>query len=362
MQIAMAVLVAVLGLLFLVQAVFYVVPAIGLKKKTFVRESSDGLPGVSVIVACHNELDNLRANLPHIVDQNYDDFEVVIVDDNSDDGTSEYLDSMVAKYTNVRVLHNNLRGKKSALSLGIKNASYDHLLFIDADCCPASAMWISEMMLHFDDENPLVLGYGELSGDTFAARFSAYDADLIALQYAGFANLGHTYMAVGRNLAYSRKLWEVVGGFSRHDDILSGDDDLFVVEASRHTGAGVCLSAGSKTISPAKETLSALLRQKSRHVSTSVRYSLVDKFLSGGEIVSRTFFFLVAIALAFFCWQLAVAFVVARMVMFFASLIIFHRKTKKRMHPCLYLLFDIFAPFFYAALLMFKLFNRQSEW
>lgn len=362
MQIVMIVLVVALDLLLLMQFVFYVVPMMGLTKKKIVRHPVAELPSVSVIIACHNELENLKSNLQYIVNQRYVKFEIVIVDDNSDDGTSEYVDSLVDKYPNVRVLHNKLRGKKSALTYGIENATYDHFLFIDADCRPASPQWISEMMLRFDEENQLVLGYGELSGKTFAARFSAYDADVIALRYAGFANLGHPYMAVGRNLAYSRKLWETVGGFSCHDDIRSGDDDLFVIEASRHSGANVCITSDSTTISPAKESMSALFRQKSRHVSTSARYSFVDKFLSGGEIVSRALFFLASIVIAFFCWQLAVLYVVIRILFVMSSLIIFHIKTKKRTPLCLSLLFDIFAPFFYAALLFYKLFYRRTEW
>lgn len=362
MQIAVAVLCAVLCLMFLIQAAFYVLPAIGLKKKSAPNNISAEMPGVSVVIACHNELENIKENLQYIVNQEYDVFEVVIIDDNSDDGTSEYADSLPAKFPNVRVFHNKSRGKKSALTLGIENATYDHLLFIDADCRPSSEMWISGIMSYFDEENPLVIGYGELSGKSFAARFSAYDADLIAMQYSGFAKLGHPYMAVGRNLAYSRKLWEVVGGFCNHSDLRSGDDDLFVKEAVRHSKVNVSLSPKTKTISPAKESFAALLRQKSRHVTTSARYTMLDKFLSGGEIVSRTLFFVLAITFAFFSWCWAVSIIVARMILVFCSLAMFKKETKCQLKLPMLLVFDIFAPIFYIVLLFYKLFNRQPEW
>lgn len=362
MQIAWVVLLSVLVLLFLIQLAFYILPAVSLKRKSATNNIYAENPGVSVIIACHNELENIKNNLQYVANQKYAKFEIVIVDDNSDDGTAEYADSISGEFQNIRVFHNKSRGKKSALTLGIENATFDRLLFIDADCRPSSQMWISGMMSHFDEENPLVIGYGELSGKSFAARFSAYDADLIAMQYSGFAKLGHPYMAVGRNLAYSRKIWKKVGGFGSHSDLRSGDDDLFVKEATLHSKANVCVSPEAKTISPAKDTFSALLRQKSRHVSTSARYSFVDKFLSGGEIVSRTLFFAMAVALAFFSWKIVVVLVAARLIMIFASFAIFKNETKCLSKLPMLLVFDIFAPFFYIVLLFYKLFNGQSEW
>ncbi len=354
---------SVLLLFLLIQLAFYILPAIGEKKKTVVEVYDSDLPPVSVIIACRNELQNLKSNIQYIINQQYPKFEVVIVDDNSTDGTSEYFSNLEdTPPCSIKIVENDGHGKKSALSCGIRAAAYENLIFTDADCYPASEKWILGMMSHFDEANPLVVGYGELSGKTFAARFSSYDAALIAMQYMGFASLGHAYMAVGRNMAYSRKLWDILGGFSSHSDMASGDDDLFVMTAAKHIRPAVCLSPEAKTISPAKDSFTKLLRQKSRHVSTSGKYSLLDKFLSGGEIVTRTLFYAVAIAMLFVNWKIALAFVGVRLIIAMFSLAWFCRSAKNEFNLFMSLIFDIFAPIFYFTLLVYRIFNRETEW
>ena len=353
---------SILLLLLLIQAAFYILTAFALRKSDD-EVSNAELPPVSVIIACRNELQNLKSNLQYIINQQYPEFEIVIVDDNSTDGTYEYVSNLAnTSPCSIKLVKNDGKGKKIALSCGVRAASYEHLFFTDADCRPASEHWISGMMLHFDEANPLVVGYGELSGTTFAARFASYDAALIAMQYMGFASLGHAYMAVGRNIAYSRKLWDTLGGFASHSDLASGDDDLFVREAAKHIRPTVCFLPDAKTISPAKDRLAKLLRQKSRHVSTSARYSLLDKFLSGGEIVTRTLFFAMAIAMMFVNWKTALAFVVLRLAMVLFALGRFCRTTKTDSNLFMSLIFDIFAPIFYLALLVYRIFNRKTEW
>lgn len=352
----------ILLLLLLIQAVFYILPAFALRKSDDEKPNAD-LPSVSVIIACRNELQNLKSNLQYIINQQYPEFEIVIVDDNSTDGTYEYVSNLAnTSPCCIKHVKNDGKGKKIALSCGVRAASYEHLFFTDADCRPASEHWISGMMLHFDEANPLVVGYGELSGKTFASRFSSYDATLIALQYMGFASLGHAYMAVGRNIAYSRKLWDTLGGFASHSDMASGDDDLFVREAAKHIRPTVCFLHEAKTISPAKDSIVKLLKQKSRHVSTSVKYSLPDKFLSGGEIVTRTLFFAMAVAMMFVNWKIALAFVVLRLAMVLFALGRFCSLTKTDSNLFMSLIFDIFAPIFYLALLVYRIFNRKTEW
>ena len=360
-EMPLIILSSILLLLLLIQAVFYILPAFALRKSDNEKSSAD-LPPVSVIIACKNELQNLKNNLQYIINQKYPKFEIIIADDNSSDGTSDYISELMKAFPNIKLVKNEGIGKKSALSCGIRSAAYEHLFFTDADCRPSSEYWIAGMIAQFDAENPLVVGYGELSGKTLAARFSSYDAVLIAMQYLGFASLGHSYMAVGRNIAYSRKLWDIIGGFGSHSDIVSGDDDLFVRDAARHIRPTVCISPDAKTVSPAKETFSKLLRQKSRHITTSVRYSLIDKFLSGGEIVSRSLFFAATLVMLFVSWKIALAFVVVRLLFVLLSFAKFCRTTKTDFNLFMSLIFDIFAPIFYVALMFYRIFNRKTEW
>lgn len=348
----------IVGILLIVQAIFYILPSDALSLKNR-RKNSDFEP-VSIIIACRNESENLKKNLPSILNQDYEDFEVVVVDDNSSDSSLEMLKSI--EDSRLTIVRNSGEGKKAALTEGIKQSRNQILVFIDADCRPCSQSWLREMMSDYDCQNPIVLGYGELEGDTFIAGFSAYDAALIAMQYLGFAKKGHPYMAVGRNLVYSKKIWETVGGFDSHADILSGDDDLFLAEAIRHTSVTVSLSEASKTISPAKSSFKELLRQKSRHVSTSTKYSLLNKMLAGGEIFSRALCFIAIIILACLNVKMALLFACLRLTVVEISLLSFCKISGTKISPFKIILFDIFAPVFYLCTLIYKIIKPKNQW
>ncbi|MBQ5571374.1 MAG: glycosyltransferase [Bacteroidales bacterium] len=134
--------------LLLIQAVFYILPAFAMQKEEGHKPKSDQ-PAVSVIIACRNELQNLKSNLQYIVKQKYPEFEIIIADDNSTDGTSDYIAELAKTFPNVKLVENKESGKKSALSNGIRAASYEHLVFTDADCRPATEHWIAGIMSQF---------------------------------------------------------------------------------------------------------------------------------------------------------------------------------------------------------------------
>jgi cellulose synthase/poly-beta-1,6-N-acetylglucosamine synthase-like glycosyltransferase len=140
-----------LGLTVLVQFfyAFYYFLSLALFKKHLAIDTPN-FP-VSVIVCAHNEYENLIKLLPKILKQDYPEFELVLIDDRSKDETGTYLQQITQHFRNARLLSikstpGGFNPKKYALSLGIKAAKHEHLLFTDADCEPTSPYWISEMM------------------------------------------------------------------------------------------------------------------------------------------------------------------------------------------------------------------------
>src|SRR6186713_1965513 len=120
---------------------------------------------VSVIICAKNEVNNLRKNIPLWMEQDYPDFEVVIVNDCSWDETHEFLKVEKEKYPLMKVVtipeqDKYRHGKKFAVALGIKAAKNEILLFSDADCAPAGKDWISSMQKSYLDSTEIVLGYG----------------------------------------------------------------------------------------------------------------------------------------------------------------------------------------------------------
>lgn len=242
---------------------------------------------VSVIIAARNESDNLFKNLPIILEQNYPAYEVIVINHQSIDDTSYILNAFQMEYSYLKVIHVERNqhlnsGKKLPLTLGVKAAKYEHLVFTDADCLPKSNLWLQKMVEKFTVNKSIVLGYGPyIEEKGFLNKIIRLDTAFIALNYFSFALSKMPYMGVGRNLAYTKELFNSVKGFKSHYSILSGDDDLFIQETAKKKNYSIQLDPESFCYSEAKTTWKSWLQQKSRHYSTTPRYKVMNKALLG---------------------------------------------------------------------------------
>lgn len=254
-------------------------------------------PEVTVIICAKNEEENLKKNIPLIMDQLYPKYEVIVINDASYDDTEMILAEMKLKYPNLRTTYvpekaKFVDSKKFALSLGIKAAQNDILVFTDADCVPASKDWLGNIVRHFDQNTDIVLGYGAYSyNGTFLNRLQVLDTMFIAMQYFNYSLAGKTYMGVGRNMAYRKSMFLKSRGFSSHLNLQSGDDDLFINEVATPTNTKIEVQPESRTISEPKPTFKNWLRQKERHISTGAHYKAQTKWLIGTEMAWRVLFY-----------------------------------------------------------------------
>jgi len=248
---------------------------------------------VSVIICARNEEENLKKNLPFILEQDYPAFEVIVVNDRSTDGTGDVLADLEKKYpvlktTAIKLDHKFKHGKKLALTLGIKAASNEWLLLTDADCKPVSNQWISCMQRNFKKDKSIILGYGGYyTRKGLLNLLIRWDTVNIALQYFSLAMIGRPYMGTGRNLAYRKSLFFEKKGFASHSHIISGDDDLFINEAANKKNTGIEFHYDSYTRSEAKSSLRDWFYQKKRHLTTGPHYKTSTKLILGLETSSR---------------------------------------------------------------------------
>lgn len=91
---------------------------------------------VSVIVVCYNERVNIGCCLQSLVDLQYpqEDYEILVVDNNSEDGTQEIIRGFQKDHPRIRLFINQERGIASSRNMGIKRAAYPYVAFTDADC------------------------------------------------------------------------------------------------------------------------------------------------------------------------------------------------------------------------------------
>jgi cellulose synthase/poly-beta-1,6-N-acetylglucosamine synthase-like glycosyltransferase len=255
------------------------------KKKPQLEETN--LPPVSIILSARNESDNLFENLPFILQQNYPEFEVIVVNHQSIDDSAYLLHAYKQQFPNLRIIeiakNPHLKpGKKLALTLGIKGAKYEHILFTDADCKPVSENWLKSMASQFIPGKEIVLGYGPyIQKKGFLNKLIRFDTAYIAMNYLSMALTKMPYMGVGRNLAYTKTVFKSVNGFKSHYYIPSGDDDLFIQEATKKGNYTINIDSESFCYSEPNTTWESWIRQKTRHYATSFRYNVIKKWLLG---------------------------------------------------------------------------------
>ncbi len=284
--------------------------------------SEEKIVPVSIIIAAKNEAHNLEHFLPKILNQDYENFEVIVINDASTDETDQIIkdfqkDSKNLNYIHLEASEHYSGNKKNAITKGIGAAQHENLLFTDADCEPVSDHWITEMSSQFNKDVAIVFGYGAYKKlPTFINKLIRYETLLTAIQYFSYAKIGLPYMGVGRNLSYKKKLFSYANGFESHTTIKSGDDDLLINQIANKTNTAICFSKDSFTISEPKKSFKAWFQQKRRHISTANHYKPIHQFLLGLFYFSQLAFWILAIILLLFSfnWQLVTILVLIRLI------------------------------------------------
>lgn len=327
-------------------------------------------PPVSIVICAKNEEVNLTEFLPAVLAQDYPNFEVVVVNDCSWDNTGDILEEFAKRHPNVKVVtikedEYYQHGKKVALMLGIKGAAHELMLLTDADCKPASDQWLKQVAMRFNVGADIILGYGPFTPEKgLLNRIIRFDAAMIGIQYLSFSMAGSTYMGVGRNLAYKKKLFYKVKGFASHYHIPSGDDDLFVNEAATGQKISVVMEKEAFTYTKAKDTFRAWWRQKQRHLLTGKKYKFRHKFLLGLYIIGQWLFFagFIAALILHFQWMVVTGLFAIRLLV---QMLIFNSCLKKLDEKGLLLLvpfMELYFLFFYPAISLARVLRRKTPW
>lgn len=326
---------------------------------------------VSVIICARNEQKNLEENLPLILEQEYPDFEVVVVNDCSVDESHLVLRDLSARYKHLKVVaineHERFKhGKKFAVTLGIKASKNEYLLFTDADCRPSSAAWLKRMQQHFSDERyEIILGYSpyqRLSG--FVNRLIRFETFFTALNYLAYTLQGIPYMGVGRNMAYKKSLFFSGKGFAAHMHIPSGDDDLFVNQNATPFNTVIEIHPESHVWSEPKMTFSEYYTQKLRHLGAGKAYKKAHQNMLGLQAASAISFYLLLLGLIILHaqWYIIIPAYVIRL----AVLLVIYRPVFKKL-ACRDLIwwlpvFDFIYYIYILALSTITLFKKNVRW
>lgn len=314
------VLTCVLAVSFVLLAIFY-----GLfdfkvgrfRRRASVQADNDNLPPVSVVLVAHNEGGSLRSNLLYLLEQDYPDFEVVVVDYVSSDDTKFVLQVLSENYKRLKVVTfqenvSGYQGKKYPLSIGIKSAKNDILLFAEPDCVPSDLKgftWIREIVAGYVHEHvDIVLGFSGIQyKPTLLNWLQQYDNLAYSVEYLGASILNRPFTGNGRNISYRRSFFLANNGFIYHYYEPYGADDMFVNQNSRRYNTSQVLAPDSFTMTQPQASLGQWRQHRKIRTSTHKYYSFGLKLFRLMRPLSVVFFYLSAallLAAGTFPWEI----------------------------------------------------------
>src|SRR6187551_172113 len=238
---------------------------------------------ISLIIPARNEEENIGNLLSSLEKQTYPShlFEVIVVDDHSTDNTAAVVNSYsFAKL--IRLEFDNINSyKKKAIETGITAASGDLIVTTDADCI-VPLNWLKTIASFKEKTNavfiaaPVVLEYGSNLLQTFQTL------DFLVLQGITAASVQKRFhnMCNGANLAYERKAFFEVNGFSGIDHIASGDDMLLMQKIAQQFPGKISylLSKDAIITTEPPKTWKEFSRQRVRWASKATKYNDIKIF------------------------------------------------------------------------------------
>ncbi len=284
------ILIGLYFLFFVIQLIYYLFlfrkpyRYLSTKKEDKLTKLSDtDMPGISIIITAKNEAENLRKNLPAILEQDYPNFQVVVVNNSSTDSTEEILNELRIKYssklyvTYIPIDSESINNKKLALTIGIKASEHDILLFTEPDSKPLSNKWVNEYAKEFMSGKDVVLGGCQLKkSKSLFQKLILFDNLSSGIKYLSMALIKNPFMGIEQNMAYRKSIFYENKGFSSILNIENGEDNLFVNKIATKNNTSVVLSPESIVESNVVEDFATWRTIKGK-------YLITKKYLSGNQ-------------------------------------------------------------------------------
>ncbi len=253
-----------------------------LRRKSVLPESKNPTTRVTVIIAARNEEKRITGCLNGLRNQDYPTtlLEIIMVDDVSEDGTREVINAFIRNNPGLQMrclIKEGAPSKKAALAIAMMSATGDLIITSDADSIPAPH-WVSSIVDCYESAHPAMI----IGPVTFADEKQLFTG-IQSLEFmgligatAGSALAGIPLMCNGANLAYEKKAFEAVSGFSGNEKYASGDDQFLMMKIRKHFGRKSVRFLFDKSAivkTPAAATFRAFWHQRLRWVSKSKGYT-----------------------------------------------------------------------------------------
>ena len=329
------------------------------------------LPGISIIITAKNEAQNLQKNLPLILNQDYPNYQVVVVDNASTDSTDDVLNSFKLKHDNLYTTYiptesENVNDKKLAITIGIKAAKHDILLFTEPDTKPLTKNWVYEYAKTFNKGKDVVLGPCQIEVNKSASnKYILFDNLFFGIKYLSFAMVNKPYMGIGRNMAFRKNLFFENKGFSSILNIKDGEDNVFINKIATKKNTAIVASLESIVITDIVDSFSTWRTIKTKYLTSQKYLSTYATGLLAFEVFNRYGFYLLfailsAVGIVSSLYALTFFALLLFLIRYLVQTTVVNKNSKLYNAGSFYLslpLFDLLAP------IVDKMFlNHESKW
>jgi glycosyltransferase involved in cell wall biosynthesis len=306
---------------------------------------------ISVIVYARNHAAYLEKNIPEWLSQEDAIFELVLVNDCSWDDTEDLLRSLANTYPQVKIVHVPIddrfrRTKKYALTLGIKAAQYEHILFIEADYLPRSKKWIAHMQANFTENTELVLGYVPFPmGASFSSLLVRFDHFMTALNSLSFAIKGKAFSGYGQNIAFTKTTFFVGKGYASHMHLTYGETDFFINQHATRKNTRVEINPGSHVLTDKKQSYAQFVKDKFTRMDTQKQFKLGNRLRLHVSVYSAVLFYVMSAGLLLlgFSWPIVLGIYLFRLFLQYA---VYFKIAKRLKHPNIQWAMPILEPIY----------------
>lgn len=208
----------------------------------------------SVVIAAHNQAEQLRRNLPAILEQDYGEYEVIVVNNASTDDTEDVLKTLELKYPHLHHTFTpdsarHISHKRLSLTIGFKSAQHDWVVLTEADCRPVSSSWLKSLSRQFLPDTQIVLGYANYADRrNRLARKTIFFSLFHQMHYLPWATRHKAYRGNPANVAYRKDLFMSHKGFAGDINLISGAVELLVNRHSNADNTRVSLASETKVV------------------------------------------------------------------------------------------------------------------
>lgn len=294
---------------------------------------------LSILVPYRNEESNLNSCLNSLLNQSVhsDQFEIILIDDGSEDKSSSMVNPIADENSHIQVIQSKGEGKKSALKTGIERAKYKWIATLDADTI-VDTNW-AQTLLSFIEKSKVKFVVMPVELKSEAGLFQKMqELEFLSLTGSGACSLlaGKSLLANGANLAFEKNFFKELGGYEDNMNWASGDDLFLFFKAYKKDAERVKYLKSREVIARANSciNMSEFIDQRLRWASKTSAYTSVFPKRVAWLILSVNLFLLFVLILSFIqpnFWVLMVSLLCIKLVFdffFIAPILKFHQKEK----------------------------------